>query len=137
MVASSEFGYFKAKQEHKYQLAVLDVKMRASQANIDFKKFRAGLDADAEELKTLYKTYNSDNKVAGFLNSLVRPLAFYLLFGVYLSVKVGLVVAMMQLPGGKLGEAMISMWTQQDELMLTTMMAFYFGSRAFAKFRGK
>lgn len=128
-------GAYKEKQLQKHERALAELQLKASQQNINFELDKQEIQASLTEQDLLVKNLKTGIKWVDAANGAIRPIVAYMFLGLYLIVKVGLIVSFMVLPGAHLGEALASAWGLEDQTMFSTIIGFYFGSRAFLKIR--
>ena len=90
-----------------------------------------------DDVYPIYKAMAAANAKSGFaaaLSGSVRPVVTYLLVGLFLTVKIsGLVYSLGQ--GLEFHTAMREIWSDDTNLLFTSVISFWFGSRQFAKMR--
>jgi hypothetical protein len=101
------------KADKKHELLILELQIEA-----DKRKYKSKLEAidayhDIEASKALYKTYHSGVSWVDALNGTVRPVIAYGFFLLYAVLKF--------LQG--------FVWTEEDQAIFASVIAFYFGQR--------
>jgi len=93
--------------------------------------------ADIAEAEGIYKSMAAANAKSGFaaaLSGSVRPVITYLFVGFFLVVQItSLMYAMNN--GADFRDALNEVWSQDVNLLFTSIISFWFGSRQFAKLR--
>lgn len=106
----------------KHELEVMDKQATASQAT-------AQAQSEAEQLKAQYATFYSGVGWVDALNGLVRPVIAFSFFGLYCYTKY--IAAGIITPG--LPWTMDTFWGEEDVVLFSWVIAFYFGTRGFSK----
>lgn len=130
-----------AKDSRAHELKMLDrefefAKLRAEREMhvVDAEVNVAHLDALGEALKGQAEMAKAGGKVAAFLSALVRPLVTYWFVVLYSAVKIAMMlVAYEQSADWK--AVLIESWNPEDMGIFTGILAFWFVSRSFEKFR--
>ena len=79
---------------------------------------------------------NAKSGFAAALSGSVRPVVTYLFVGLFLTVKIsGLFYSMST--GVTFNDAALAIWNDDTNLLFTSIISFWFGSRQFAKLRNK
>jgi hypothetical protein len=131
--------FFDRKNERKHELALGeqqfnlvkfqgDNKLRSEQITADSTQMTAGLAA----LKSAYENMKSGVPWIDGLNQLVRPWITFVVFHTWLAVKVAAYVTMSN-AGIDWTVAVQSMWTPDDQMLLSGIGTFYFLGRVFEK----
>jgi len=126
-------AFFKQKQDHKQELDIMDKQLQAKRESAGQKLQQINVQADIEETRTIYKTYNTGVKWVDAYNGTVRPTIAYAFFILYAVVK-GLIYV--SLPDSvPIEDIKTILWTQEDAAIFAGIISFYFGQRAMAKLR--
>jgi len=131
-------GYFKANQQQKHRMEMMQLETQLAQKRSEMKLVELDKQADIEETKGLY-AHDSSIDAGGFINALrgsVRPVITYMFFALFVSTKVVIMVKVIQSDGD---------WMQASELLFdpetqglfSATLAFWFGNRAISKYAGK
>ena len=119
-------NHFTEKQQYRQQLALL-------KASSELKVTEARALAAIQQNKSIYQhdetiTKNTTSNFINNLRSSVRPVISYVIFGTYVFYKIIVVVIALQESSDPL-EAITSSYGQEDFGLLSTIVAFWFGSR--------
>lgn len=126
-------SYFKQAREHKQELAIMELQLQAKREAAGQKLEQINAQADIEETRTIYKTYNTGVKWVDAYNGTVRPTIAYAFFILYAVVK-GLIYD--ALPDTvPIDDIKDILWTEADAAIFAGIISFYFGQRAMAKLR--
>ena len=136
-VIPSIIQIFTQKQADAQELKMLEAKGKYAAQLSSLKLDELDAKADIAESEGIYKAMAAANSKSGFaaaLSGSVRPVVTYLLVGLFLTVKIsGLMYSLKQ--GLEFHTAMREIWSDDTNLLFTSVISFWFGSRQFAKMR--
>lgn len=119
------------KYDKQHELDLIDKQIELARMNIANNLNVVELNAEASELKSLYTTYKSGVPWVDSLNGTVRPVLSYCFFILYAIVK------FMQFHAlgadAPVSVHMDVLWSDTDNCIFSSIVAFYFGSRYFEK----
>ena len=122
---------WKTKQQNSHQLKVMELsakyKVQEQEAKTDTAEV-AGVYSHAESLTARASIW------AVTLSSTVRPISAYLIITLWLSVKL-LAVLQVYFDGGEIHKVIDSIYTEYDQMLMSSVICFYFGSRGMEKIR--
>jgi len=116
--------YFQDKQDKAHELDVMKLQMEMQAAGASQRLDEINANADIAETTALYKTYTTGVHWVDALNGTVRPVIAYSFFILYAFVKYNQITAMPW-----------QLWTEDDQIIFSGIISFYFGSRAMSKIR--
>ena len=138
-VIPSIIQIFTQKQADAQELKMLEAKGKYAAQLSELKLDELDAKADIAESEGIYKSMAAANAKSGFaaaLSGSVRPVVTYLFVGLFLTVKIsGLFYSMSN--GISFNEAALAIWNDDTNLLFTSIISFWFGSRQFAKLRNK
>lgn len=124
---------FKEKQKLAHDLAVLEVQERMAASGHKFKLEEVNTEADIREIEALHSEFAKRGATWVWMEALiqsVRPILTYSFFILYASVKVsGLTLALGALDGD-IAHSLLAVWHEEDQVIFSTIIAFWFGQRA-------
>lgn len=135
-------GIFQDRIDKQHELQVLDRQVEMAKANISSQLEAIHSQAQAEEYKALYQTYNSGIRWVDALNSTVRPIIAYSFFILYAFTKYPHLKFAFEVINSEHAfinevafitayqNVMSVLWTDQDAGILAGVISFYYGSRA-------
>ena len=127
-------NYFKAGQEHKHKLELMQVEMEMMSKRSELKLQLLDKEADIKETEGLYKHDSID--AGGFINALrgsVRPIITYCFFALFVGVKLTALLALLNV-GHDMGRALSLIWDDATAGLFAAIMSFWFGNRAVSKY---
>ena len=127
-------NYFKAGQNHKHKLELMQVEMEMMSKRSELKLQLLDKEADIKETEGLYKHDSID--AGGFINALrgsVRPIITYCFFALFVGVKVTALLALLDV-GHDMGRALSLIWDDATAGLFAAIMSFWFGNRAVSKY---
>ena len=127
-------NYFKAGQDHKHKLQLMQVEMEMMSKRSELKLQLMDKEADIKETEGLYKHDSMD--AGGFINALrgsVRPVITYCFFGLFVAIKVTALLALLNV-GHDMGRALSLIWDDATAGLFAAIMSFWFGNRAVSKY---
>lgn len=133
------FKIFDRANERKHELAMQDkqlefAKLQGNQkiAAIEGDVTIAQFDAIAEAVKEQSQTATAAGKIIAAISALVRPLVTYIIFGMYVAVKVAsFFLALDQ--GAEWRTVLVSLWTVDDIAVLNAILTFWFVGRIYER----
>ena len=136
-VLPSVIDLFQQKQKDTQELKMLEAKGKYASQLSSLKLDELSAKADIAETEGIYASMRAANAKSGFaaaLSGSVRPMITYLFVGFYLFVKITSFLYALR-NGVDFQLAVENIYTQQDNLLFTSVISFWFGSRQFAKLR--
>tara|TARA_R100000908_G_C3739942_1_gene136753 strand:+ start:135 stop:599 length:465 start_codon:yes stop_codon:yes gene_type:complete len=136
-VLPSVIDLFQQRQKDAQELKMLEAKGKYAAQLSELKLDELDAKADIAESEGIYKSMAAANAKSGFaaaLSGSVRPVITYLFVGFYLFVKITTFLYALG-NGVDFQLAVQSIYTDQDNLLFTSVVSFWFGSRQFAKLR--
>jgi len=136
-VLPSVIDLFQQRQKDAQELKMLEAKGKYAAQLSSLKLDELDAKADIAESEGIYKAMAAANAKSGFaaaLSGSVRPVITYLFVGFFLVVQItSLMYAMNN--GADFRDALNEVWSQDVNLLFTSIISFWFGSRQFAKLR--
>ena len=136
-VLPSVIDLFQQKQKDAQELKMLEAKGKYAEQLSSLKLDELSAKADISETEGIYASMRAANAKSGFaaaLSGSVRPVITYLFVGFFLVVQItSLMYAMNN--GADFRDALNEVWSQDVNLLFTSIISFWFGSRQFAKLR--
>jgi len=137
-IIPSVLELFQQKQKDKQELAMLEAKGKYASQLSSLKLNELDAQADISEIQGIHASMAAANAKSGFaaaLSGSVRPVVTYLLVALFLTVKIsGLMYAMGN--GVPFRDATAEIWDTETQLLFSSVISFWFGSRAFQKMKG-
>ena len=134
----SVLDYFKANQQQKHRIEMMQIETDLAQRRSEMKLVELDKKADIEETRGLYE-HDRSIDAGGFINGLrgsVRPIVTYAFFGLFVATKVVIMVKVTQ-AGGDWMQAVDLMWDGETSGLFSAVLAFWFGNRAISKYAGQ
>ena len=136
-VLPSVIDLFQQRQKDAQELKMLEAKGKYAAQLSSLKLDELESTADIAETEGIYASMRAANAKSGFaaaLSGSVRPVITYLFVGFFLVVQItSLMYAMNN--GADFRDALNEVWSQDVNLLFTSIISFWFGSRQFAKLR--
>jgi len=136
-VLPSVIDLFQQRQKDAQELKMLEAKGKYASQLSSLKLDELSAKADISETEGIYASMRAANAKSGFaaaLSGSVRPVITYLFVGFFLVVQItSLMYAMNN--GADFRVALNEVWSQDVNLLFTSIISFWFGSRQFAKLR--
>ena len=125
-------NFFTARQNNNYQLELVKLQMQAAAQGTELKIEEENTEAQIKLQETLYSYDNTPTGTwVDALKSSVRPIITYTFFGVWLSVEI--ITILYALHQGKdIVQLTPILWSDMNQNVFCTIIAFWFGSRAIA-----
>jgi hypothetical protein len=136
-VLPSVIDLFQQRQKDAQELKMLEAKGKYAAQLSSLKLDELDAKADIAEAEGIYKSMaaaNAKSSFAAALSGSVRPVLTYLFVGFYLFVKITTFLYALR-NGVDFQIAVQNIFTQQDTLLMSSIVSFWFGSRQFAKLR--
>jgi hypothetical protein len=136
-VLPSVIDLFQQRQKDAQELKMLEAKGKYAAQLSSLKLDELESKADIAETEGIYASMRAANAKSGFaaaLSGSVRHVITYLFVGFFLVVQItSLMYAMNN--GADFRDALNEVWSQDVNLLFTSIISFWFGSRQFAKLR--
>ena len=113
------------RDQRKYNLELIKLQMEKSTVDTQNKSNQLNLQADISEQQELYRTYKSGVHWVDALNGSVRPVVAYSFFILYAFMKIFFMI--------NSGASPWTIWGDEDQVIFTAVISFYFGQRAMRK----
>ena len=117
--------FFRDIHDRKHELAILKLQIEQQRLGHTNRLEEIRIEADSVETQALYSTYHNSVSWVEALNGTVRPVIAYALFLLYAGLKYSHLHHHMHW----------LLWTEEDQVIFASVISFYFGQRAFAKYR--
>ena len=132
---------FDKKNERQHELAMFQLQTDLEKVRGQFKVEEKYADYSVEQLKALQEAFKEQGKTAAAsykwvsaASALVRPTITYVLFGLYVAVKI-IIIAYAINSGTSWYEIAKLNWTPEDFAMLNMILTFHFLGRPIEKYR--
>ena len=138
-VIPSIIQIFTQKQADAQELKMLEAKGKYAAQLSSLKLDELDAKADIAETEGIYASMRAANAKSGFaaaLSGSVRPVITYLFVGFFLLVKITTLMYAMN-NGADFRDAVNEVYSDDVNLLFTSIISFWFGSRQFAKLRNK
>ena len=129
-VVPEVLGFFKKKQDHKFELELYEAKAKYAKVMTDNKLKELDLKAEIQELKSLYKhdqTLKTKNEFISSLRASVRPVITYFFFLTFVGVEVSVIFNLVD------PSLIDKIWNENTQGLFAAVLSFWFGSRAMSK----
>ena len=122
-------GFIKDKRDKAHELALIKLQIEAGKNSSSSRIDEVVIKSDLDKERLIY----SHAKPIGIpwvdaLSALVRPLITYLFLALYIGVKLTIIFSY------QIGVCM-PVWTNEDEVLLSVIMGFWFGNRMINKYK--
>lgn len=122
-------GFIKDKRDKAHELAIIKLQIEAGKNSSSSRIDEVVIRSDLDKERLIY----SHAKPIGIpwvdaLSALVRPLITYLFLALYIGVKLTIIFSY------QIGVCM-PVWTNEDEVLLSVIMGFWFGNRMINKYK--
>lgn len=131
--------FFDKANDRKHELAMFQIQTDMEKTRGEYKLEERYVDHSIEQLNAVQQAFKEQAETAkssypwvAALSALVRPLVTYVLFGLYVSVKISLMVYSMN-TGAAWHEVLQKNWTMEDFAMLNMILTFWFVGRSIEK----
>jgi len=138
-IIPSILDLFQQKQKDAQELKMLEAKGKYAAQLSSLKLDELDAKADIAEAEGIYKSMaaaNAKSSFAAALSGSVRPVVTYLFVALFLLVKITGLMQMVN-SGETFVYALNTIWNDDTNLLFTSIISFWFGSRQFAKMRKK
>ena len=136
-IIPSILDLFQQKQKDAQELKMLEAKGKYAAQLSSLKLDELDAKADIAEAEGIYKSMAAANAKSGFaaaLSGSVRPVITYLFVAFFLLVKITTLMYAMN-NGADFRDAVNEVYSDDVNLLFTSIISFWFGSRQFAKLR--
>jgi hypothetical protein len=136
-VLPSVIDLFQQRQKDAQELKMLEAKGKYAAQLSSLKLDELESKADIAETEGIYASMRAANAKSGFaaaLSGSVRPVITYLFVGFFLLVKITTLMYAMN-NGADFRDAVNEVYSDDVNLLFTSIISFWFGSRQFAKLR--
>jgi|TARA_X000001382_G_scaffold117392_1_gene97062 hypothetical protein len=136
-VLPSVIDLFQQRQKDAQELKMLEAKGKYAAQLSSLKLDELESKADIAETEGIYASMRAANAKSGFaaaLSGSVRPVITYLFVGFFLLVKITTLMYAMN-NGADFRDALNEVYSDDVNLLFTSIISFWFGSRQFAKLR--
>jgi len=130
------FKYFVDKNDKKHEIELFKQQIELAKFGLNAKLTEIENIGAVEEIKALYKTYNTGITWVDALNGTVRPVlaySFFILYGAFKYFQFALILDQ----GGEVYKLLDVLWSGEDQAIFASVIGFYFGQRAFSKLKSK
>lgn len=128
-------NFIKDQKDKKHELALMDRQAKFSKIKHSSRLEEIQIRADSDDSKSLYQYAGmqiaSSTNNGNWINSLaasVRPVITYVFFLLYAALKIAIFL--------KYGASIATIWTNEDQGIFCAVIGFWFGHRAFGRYRG-
>ena len=138
-IIPSILDLFQQKQKDAQELKMLEAKGKYAAQLSSLKLDELDAKADIAETEGIYASMRAANAKSGFaaaLSGSVRPVITYLFVAFFLVVKITTLMYAMN-NGADFRDAVNEVYSDDVNLLFTSIISFWFGSRQFAKLRNK
>ena len=137
----SILSFLEQGQKNRHQLKLLDAQAKHAEVLSKLKVEELDAQADVSEAENIYKhaTELAKANKSSFVSALqasVRPVITYFFFVVFGLIK-GLAVYVAIQEGDDAYQAIINSWDEESKILFSTIISFWFGSRAIEKARSR
>ena len=136
-IIPSILDLFQQKQKDAQELKMLEAKGKYAEQLSSLKLDELDAKADIAETEGIYASMRAANAKSGFaaaLSGSVRPVITYLFVAFFLLVKITTLMYAMN-NGADFRDAVNEVYSDDVNLLFTSIISFWFGSRQFAKLR--
>lgn len=131
--------FFDKNNDRKHELKMFEIQTDLEKQRGEYKLEERYVDHSVQQLAAIQQAFKEQANTAkssypwvAALSALVRPIVTYVLFGLYIAVKVSLMVYAMQ-QGAQWHEMLQQNWTMEDFAMLNMILTFWFVGRSIEK----
>lgn len=122
------------KIEYAQEIKILEIQAQLQMQGHLNRLEQIAVQEDAEQYRTIYKTFYSGVKWVDAFNALVRPVITFSFFGLYAYIKY---VQFGYVSGADYLTVYTTLWGVEDQALFSSIIAFYFGNRTFNKLMDK
>ncbi|MFO1242126.1 MAG: hypothetical protein U1E36_02855 [Rickettsiales bacterium] len=123
--------FFKDRQDKMHELKILELQLSQQRQGHIERLEEIQTQADIAESSAIYKTYITGIHWVDALNGTVRPVLAYAFFLLYALTKFLQILLVNEVTP----QLLPVLWGEEDQAIFAGIISFYFGQRAFAKFR--
>ena len=125
---------FERKQELQHEIELTKIKIEAAKESAKLELAVQNIKADVDEGNSVrsHDTAIDGGKFFSALRSSIRPVITYLFFFMFIAVKIAAATVMIN-AGQSIPEMLKAVWDQETMALFSTIIAFWFGSRAMEK----
>jgi hypothetical protein len=127
-------NFLKDKKDKEHELKLIDRQIEALKTGHNSRLEEIQIRADSDESKYLYQyagmqiaSSNNNPNWVDSLSASVRPMITYIFFLLYAALKIAIFL--------KYGASIATIWTSEDQGIFCAVIGFWFGYRAFGRFR--
>lgn len=131
--------FFDKNNDRKHELKMFEIQTDLEKQRGEYKLEERYVDHSVQQLTAIQEAFKEQANTAkssypwvAALSALVRPVVTYVLFGLYIAVKISLMVYAMQ-QGAQWHEMLQQNWTMEDFAMLNMILTFWFVGRSIEK----
>jgi len=131
--------FFDKNNDRKHELKMFEIQTDLEKQRGEYKLEERYVDHSVQQLTAIQEAFKEQADTAkssypwvAALSALVRPIVTYVLFGLYIAVKISLMVYAMQ-QGAQWHEMLQQNWTMEDFAMLNMILTFWFVGRSIEK----
>ncbi len=128
----SIISYFTAKNDALHEQAIMALQIELAKLDVEQKLEAIDTNSYVEQMKALYSQPQSKIAWIEGLNGIVRPLIALSLFALYMATKLPIVYLQLE-DGG----AIYNLFDDDDYIILSSVIAYYFGSLHHSRMMGK
>lgn len=139
-LAPEVIKFFDAKDERKHELSMFQLQTDLEKVKGSFKVEEKYVDYSVAELNALTASYkeqeaavSKSSKWVANLSALVRPGITYVIFGLYVLMKIAMIVT--GISTGQAWLAVLGTWTEADMALLSMITSYWFVSRDIQKYQ--
>ena len=123
----------KQRQANAHELALFEAQAKLAAAEHTFQLEQASAQADVEQMKQVYSFMAAPTGTwVDAFASTVRPVITYGFFMAYVGMKIAALIVASR-SGFNLQNTMLYVWTPDDQMLLSAIMSFWFGSRQLSR----
>lgn len=133
--------FFDRKNERSHELKMFELQTDLEKVKGDYRMEEKYVDYSVANLGAIQAAFNEQAETAGksykwvaAASALVRPMITYILFGMYVAVKIAFIVAGLS-SGSPWVSVLAANWTIEDFAMLNGIITFWFVNRSIEKYR--
>lgn len=126
------FKYFQDKSDKAHELQMMQLQMQFASQQLNQQLQAIEMQGQIAQTEGLYKTYNTGINWVDALNGTVRPVLSYAFFLLYAGIKYMQFDALEDSMANLAAHTDV-LWTQNDSVVFSSIVSFYFGSRYFAR----
>lgn len=131
--------FFDKNNDRKHELKMFEIQTDLEKQRGEYKLEERYVDHSVQQLTAIQEAFKEQANTAkssypwvAALSALVRPIVTYVLFGLYIAVKISLMFYAMQ-QGAQWHEMLQQNWTMEDFAMLNMILTFWFVGRSIEK----